>query len=64
MTYLAPSRLASHLIVRQLLALVGAHEAVHAEQVDVPLVGVLLQLPNLESNLGTGTLDASDDGVA
>lgn len=57
------SRLASHLIVGQLLALVGAHEAVHAEQVNVPLVRVLLQLADLESRLGTGALDASDNGV-
>ena len=64
MTALGVSRLASHLVVGQLLALVGAHEAVHAEQVDVPLVGVLLQLPDLESRLSTGALDASDDSVA
>ena len=58
------SQLASHLIVRQLLALVGTHEAVHAEEVDVPLVWILLQLPDLEPELSTGALDAGDDGVA
>ena len=58
------SQLASHLIVRQLLALVGTHEAVHAEKVDVPLVWILLQLPDLEPELSTGALDASDDSVS
>lgn len=58
------SQLASHLIVRQLLALVGTQEAVHAEKVDVPLVWILLQLPDLEPELSTGALDAGDDGVA
>ena len=43
--------------------MVGAHEAVHAEQVNVPLVGILLELPNLQSDLGTGALDTSDDRV-
>ena len=64
MTTSGALRLASHLIVRQLLALVGTHEAVHAEQVDVPLVRVLLQLPDLEPGLSTGALDSSDDGIA
>ena len=63
MTTFGALRLAGHLIVRQLLALVGTHEAVHAEKVDVPLVRILLQLPDLEPGLSTGALDAGDDGV-
>ena len=38
------------------------HEAVHAKQEDVPLISILLQLPDLESRLRASALDARDDG--
>jgi hypothetical protein len=56
--------LTSHLIVRKLLALVRAHESVQAEYEDVPLVCILLQLPDLQSGLNTGALDTGDYRVS
>lgn len=58
------SKLASHLIVRKLLALVGTHEPVHTKEEDVPLIGVLLELSDFQSGLDAQALDASHDSEA
>ena len=54
-------QLTGNLVVRQLLGLVGTHEAAHTKQVNIPLVGILLQLSDFQSRLWAGVLDAGDN---